>query len=392
MLNHTPRTYFMKGGLLMYKQLVRMIYNGSLLFGVFLSFVYMLVKAPLILWGEVKFDLIELLLALFFLLVLLICALLLLVRFRKIYACCFLLLFNVSFFLSLIANDFNNFGFFKYASLSILTSVTAVVYCGLPKRSSLAEVLLTFAGLLAIYGCFSVLWGVINGQQFSLRESIGLNGPIVFGQLMVISSAIFLLYGNRKFIVASFPAALSLLSFSKGPILTGLFILFLKRKKLFMALLFLFVALFLMLPRDLFDNRFFYFVESLYDSIASADTSLLFSGNNYGSIGSRLDQYLLAVNLLSDHPLGIGLGQWALVSDLDYPHNYFVEILVEQGLIFGIGSLLTVLFFFTKITDKNFKYIVMMFFLFSMFSGSILDNRGIYLMIFLGLLYRRSEH
>ncbi|WP_422416346.1 O-antigen ligase family protein [Pseudomonas sp. GZD-222] len=376
----------------MYKQFARMLSNGSVFFGVFLSLAYMLAKAPLLLWGQMELNPPKLLLALFLLSSLLLSSVVLLVRFRRVYGCCFLVLFNILFLLNLIANDFSSFGFFKYASLSILISLTAIVYCITPKRHSLAEVLLVFAGLLAIYGCLAVLWEVIKGQQFALRESIGLNGPIVFGQLMVISSALFLLYGNRRFIIASVPAALSLLSFSKGPILSGLFILFLKRKKIFVLLLLLLPVFALMSPIDLFDNRLFYFIESLYEAVASSDTSLLFSGSNYGSIGSRLDQYVLAVNLLSEHPLGIGLGQWSLVSEHEYPHNYLVEILVEQGLVFGLGSLLAVLFFFTKITDRNLKYVVVMFFLFSMFSGSIVDNRGIYLVILLGLLYRQSEY
>ncbi len=349
----------------------------------------MLAKAPLLLAGEM--DGIQLIGSLLLMLMLMSIAILLLVLCKKIYACYFLTSFNLLFLFNLMFGAFNDFGFLKYVSLSFLLSVTAIVYCILPKRKSLGSVLLNFAGLLVFYGCLAVLWGVAKGQQFVLREPIGVNGPIVFGQLMVIASAILLLYGNRKLILASLPAALSLLSYSKGPILAGMFILFLKKRMFFMMLIVLSVPLLLVLPGELLDNRVFRFFGSLYESLSSSDFGMLFEGANYGSIGARLEQYLLAINLLSDYPLGIGIGQWALFSEYEYPHNYLVEILIEQGLVLGMGSLLMIAFFFTKIRDRNLVYLLLMLFLFSMFSGSVVDNRGIYLMVLLGMLYREGS-
>lgn len=375
------------GKFIMYNN--RWLSGEALLFGGFLFFVYMLAKAPLLLAGEM--DGIQLIGSLLLMLMLMSIAILLLVLCRKIYACYFLTSFNLLFLFNLMFGAFNDFGFLKYVSLSFLLSVTAIVYCILPKRKSLGSVLLNFAGLLVFYGCLAVLWGVAKGQQFVLREPIGVNGPIVFGQLMVIASAILLLYGNRKLILASLPAALSLLSYSKGPILAGMFILFLKKRMFFMMLIVLSVPLLLVLPGELLDNRVFRFFGSLYESLRSSDFGMLFEGANYGSIGARLEQYLLAINLLSDYPLGIGIGQWALFSEYEYPHNYLVEILIEQGLVLGMGSLLMIAFFFTKIRDRNLVYLLLMLFLFSMFSGSVVDNRGIYLMVLLGMLYREGS-
>ena len=158
-----------------------------------------------------------------------------------------------------------------------------------------------------------------------------------------------------------------------------------------MMLIVLSVPLLLVLPGELLDNRVFRFFGSLYESLSSSGFGMLFEGANYGSIGARLEQYLLAINLLSDYPLGIGIGQWALFSEYEYPHNYLVEILIEQGLVLGMGSLLMIAFFFTKIRDRNLVYLLLMLFLFSMFSGSVVDNRGIYLMVLLGMLYREGS-
>ncbi|CAI8753432.1 hypothetical protein DMX05_12705 [Pseudomonas soli] len=376
----------------MFKQFIRISSNGALPFGVFLFFAYMLAKAPLLLLGQRDLDGVTLFGMSVILLVLMLSAVVWLVIYRKVHASFFLITFNLLFFLNLSLGEFNSFGFFKYVSLSLFISLTALVFCLLPRRHSLAESLLVFAGLLAVYGAGAVFWGVIKGVQFSLREAtIGINGPIVFGQLMIIASAIFFLYGNRRLVLGGGSALLSLVSYSKGPLLAGLFVLFLKRKIFFVLLLALAIGVAFILPSQFFDNRFFYFIESVYQSVTSSDADVLLSGSNYGSVGSRLEQYVLAVGLLSDYPFGIGVGQWGLYSEHQYPHNYIVEVLVEQGLLLGGASLLMMLLFATQAVDRNLRYLVVMFFLFSMFSGSVIDNRGIYFVVLLGLLYRSDD-
>ncbi|WP_414156937.1 hypothetical protein [Pseudomonas sp. BNK-15] len=307
---------------------------------------------------------------------------------KKNYALLFLISFNALFCFNLVASDFNSFGFFKYASLSLFLSLIALMYGVLPKRHSLTQVLLTFACLLILYGLLAVMWGVIKGQQFSLRGSIGINGPIVFGQLMITASVIFLLYGYRRFVLAAISAGLSLLSFSKGPIVAGLFVFFLRRKAFVIVLGFFVGIIFMFLPPDVLDNRIISFSKSIVSSVASGDYELLFSGANYGSIGARLEQYILAGRLLGEFPSGIGFGRWSVYSVHEYPHNFFVEILVEQGWVLGGCSLLIILLSYFKLCDRRIKYLFLMFLLFSMFSGSVLDNKGVYMAVFLGLLYR----
>ena len=359
----------------------------SLIFGGFIFLVYMLAKAPLLLGQDVELDSLKLFFILFPLLILMLGVAAMLAACKKAYACCFVLLFNILFFLNLVVGEFSSLGFFKYVSLSIFISLIALMYCILPKRHRLGEVLLTFAALLALYGVLAVLWGVVKGQQFSLRESIGINGPIIFGQLMITAGAIFILYGNRRYMLAAMSAALSLLSFSKGPIVAGLVVIFLKRKILFIALAIVLMLLFMLLPGDMLDNRIVSFVKSIYAAISNDDYDSLFSGANYGSIGSRLEQYILAGSLLSEFPYGIGVGKWGAFSVHEYPHNYFVEVLVEQGWLLGGASLIMVAFSYGRVRDDNLKYLFLMFLLFSMFSGSVLDNRGVYMITLLGLLY-----
>jgi len=366
--------------------------SESLMFGGMLFLIYMLAKAPLLLGQDVELDSFRLVLTLFPLIGLVVGAAAALVVCKKSYACCFLVFFNVLFVLNLVGTEFNSLGFFKYVSLSIFLSLIALIYCLLPKRHSLGEVLVTFAGTLTLYGVLAVLWGVIKGQQFSLRESIGINGPIVFGQLMITASAIFMLYGNRRYMLAATSAMLSLLSFSKGPVVAGLFVLFFKRKLLSVFLGLLAISSILFLPPEFFENRLFSFVKAIYGAVMDDDYGSLFSGSNYGSIGSRLEQYILAASLLSDFPYGIGVGQWGRFSIHEYPHNFFVEIIVEQGWLLGGLSLIMIIFSYLRIRDENLKCLLLMFLLFSMFSGSVLDNRGVYMVALLGLLYLSESH
>lgn len=373
----------------MHKQLSQMLSNGALPYGMFLFFFYMLAKAPLLVFGFGELSVWLLFFGVATSLLLMMFAVFWLLLLGKFYAAAFVFLFNLLFFFGLLISDFNAFGFFNYYSLSLFLSIAVLGYCLTPKRHSLAQVLLVFAGMLLLYGTISVFWGVANGVKFSLRDAtIGINGPIVFGQLMISASAIYFLYGKRQFLAGCVSAGLSLVSFSKGPVLAGLFILLLKRKVFLVPLVMLCVGAVLMFPESVADNRFLFFVKSVYQLLVNSDTNVLFSGKNYGSVGLRIEQYFLAANLLSNYPFGVGLGNWIHFSVLDYPHNYVIEVLVEQGLFVGSCSLILVFALILKAVDVNLKYLFVMFFLFSMFSGSIIDNRGIYFIVLLGLLYR----
>jgi O-antigen ligase len=65
---------------------------------------------------------------------------------------------------------------------------------------------------------------------------------------------------------------------------------------------------------------------------------------------ARVDVLRVSAAMILDHPLGVGLGNWGSAAeayvisgrDLDYPHNVFVEVAAELGLVVGLGLALWV--------------------------------------------------
>lgn len=122
------------------------------------------------------------------------------------------------------------------------------------------------------------------------------------------------------------------------------------------------------------------------------------------SAGERADHYARAVELWSETPvIGQGAGGWSIaVGSGDvarHPHNLFLEVLVEGGLV---GLILLVMLLATALrpvsmarlrTDPFALCSLMLFanaFLNAMVSGDLPDNRTMFLM--LGLLALFTIH
>ena len=75
------------------------------------------------------------------------------------------------------------------------------------------------------------------------------------------------------------------------------------------------------------------FAKSLTEFALNSDSYA--SGVGAGSIGSRFSYYIEAINLWRENWfIGLGLGSWEnYVPGHKYPHNLFLEILAETGLI-----------------------------------------------------------
>ena len=93
---------------------------------------------------------------------------------------------------------------------------------------------------------------------------------------------------------------------------------------------------------------------------------------NDAAIHSRLTSYELAVNMFINKPLlGYGLGSFNGYDDLEwtkaikYPHNLFLEIAAECGII-GLLLLFYLLFILFK-NLKNYSVLAVIFFLFALF-------------------------
>ena len=79
----------------------------------------------------------------------------------------------------------------------------------------------------------------------------------------------------------------------------------------------------------------FFFLEQLQ---SSSVTNTLTEGDDAG----RTALFLQALSLFGDHPLfGAGIGGFHAITDTVYPHNFFLELLCEMGIV---GTLLAVMF------------------------------------------------
>ena len=87
----------------------------------------------------------------------------------------------------------------------------------------------------------------------------------------------------------------------------------------------------------------FYFLEQLQSS--SIGNTL-----TEGDVG-RTALFLQALSIFSDHPLfGVGVGGFHAITDTVYPHNFFLELLCEMGIV---GTLLAVVFIAVPLINKK---------------------------------------
>ena len=87
----------------------------------------------------------------------------------------------------------------------------------------------------------------------------------------------------------------------------------------------------------------------------------------------------------------LGLGGWSSISEYKYPHNIFIEILTELPLVLSIPFLVINIVAFFSIKDSVFRILFIVFLFMAQLSGSLIDNRGIFLIIILFLLAQKNR-
>jgi O-antigen ligase len=75
---------------------------------------------------------------------------------------------------------------------------------------------------------------------------------------------------------------------------------------------------------------------------------------NGTSSTSRQLKYIESANIFSENPFGIGFGNYARYApsadhQADYPHNFFVEMCVEEGAITAFVCIVFIAFLFSRI-------------------------------------------
>lgn len=213
-----------------------------------------------------------------------------------------------------------------------------------------------------------------------------LNGPIVFGRIMAVGFFISLLFikESRIYTVYSMIFLFGVFwSMSKGPILAilvcMLFIAFKKNKKYFILLTFFLMMTIFPIISGLVDlsetplKRIqigFQVLSGISDSSSAA-----------GSLDLRKDMIISTINVIQDNYVtGVGPGNWSktLNSYFTYPHNIFLEVYSELGIL--TGSLFLIPYCLFIFFYKNFLFPIPLFFLIShQVSGDVADARWLLL-------------
>lgn len=274
--------------------------------------------------------------------------------------------------------DGNEFGIYKAFSLVLFLNLVVFIYLIRPSFFDVKVILTTMAAAFAIYGVLSIAAMFLIGGGLSQRGIIGFNGPIVFGQYMVFSFTIFLLYEKKAWALITF--AMALISQSKGPILGGLISFGLasksKNKLIFVVFPILLAGLFFFAKELRAFEWIFYFL----DHRALPNT---------GSFSARIDLY--NKGYLAMFGDSLGLGGWSSISEYKYPHNIFIEILTELPLVLSIPFFVINIVAFFSIKDSVFRILFIVFLFMAQLSGSLIDNRGIFLIIILFLLAQKNR-
>tara|TARA_X000001036_G_scaffold350301_1_gene330972 strand:- start:1391 stop:2782 length:1392 start_codon:yes stop_codon:yes gene_type:complete len=325
----------------------------------------------------------------------------------------------ISFFLFTIFITFSglysaspNYGWLKILRFSILSSTIFITPIIFLKNSKDSKSMLNYFKIISVMILAGMLMNLIflflSGELISylIRVSILGANPIALSRTLAAIAAMVTVIGIRRkgfqqllSLIILIPILLAIVSTgSRGPlvsyflgmiIFTILFELknFKFRSFFSISISILFVIiLFNILPENL---------TSRFVNIAQGDNILSSAGfENVNTINSRLDFYLMSINTwISDFKtFAVGLGSGGFSSlflwrDFRwYPHNIFLEILVEFGII-GIFLILTFMFFSIKqlITYKKYNYLsensavwisgTLVMFFSAQFSGDLNDNR-----------------
>jgi len=271
-------------------------------------------------------------------------------------------------------------------ALKILNLATSAVSVALMLRVAIGQVgleqvlrwwLAAFWALLAAALVYKARYGFLSRDV-----NFFMNGPIVFARMMGIAAlaAAYVYRGSFRWIAISCFSAAVLWTQSKGPFLAlilagaGVSILQLKGSRRGVAAVTvaaIVVGILIAAPwleQFEFLRRFFVAASFLQQGIGGA---------NYGSIGSRVEMVEQSLQLIAAEPLGVGLGSWAIRTGniwAEYPHNFFLEVFSEGGLLLG-GLSAIAFFLFLRTPSAVLASICWFLVLSQQFSGDLLDAR-----------------
>ena len=283
----------------------------------------------------------------------------------------------------LTLSDNSDYGPYKGLNLIAVSLAVVVVFHHYHVQGEQDRLWTLVVLIMLVYLLAAVLYKVQNG--FWDRQTLFLmNGPIVFGRLMGMAAILSLLFLRGPLRLAMFLlfTAAVFWSSSKGPLLALAIVLGLimiaNRRLVMLSVAGIVVSLVLLLvPELLFDllrlldgtGRIAVIVESALSGSQLSDSHAV-------TFGARLDAFTQTIKLIIQHPMGVGLGDWQAHTrqPVDYPHNFFLEVFAEMGLIFGFLFLIPYLWPLAM-AQNPLRWVTLLFVINQQVSGDILDSR-----------------
>jgi O-antigen ligase len=285
-------------------------------------------------------------------------------------------------------------GFDNLTSLVFTSFIVFLLFNTVIERygeNELARVLVIFLALdLLIAVVYKALFGFFDRQVMFF-----LNGPIVFGRVMSVGLilSLYVFRGYFRIVAAAAFFAAIVWTESKGPILAATLTLLAMgwlssgRRGRFVVLL----ACFAVVMTVVVIAQYYEISAKQVGRLAillnvlSGDTTLpMLVASDTG----RANLWGASVDMIFAYPFGVGLGGWAYYAETTltnpYPHNLFLELWSEGGIVLGTLACIPLLLFFA-VRRNIFWFVALCLFLAQLVSGNIGDARQMYVFALLAI-------
>jgi O-antigen ligase len=262
------------------------------------------------------------------------------------------------------------------ASALVASVLMAAAVQRIGTESALRWVIVFMVVLLLGAVAYKIRYGFFDRQVLFL-----MNGPIVFARLMGLACLFCMvaLSGFSRIVLALLFFLAVVWTASKGPILALVVTIALytwlmgsrRERVVFVALL---VAL---VVAVLVNYEWLAGWQPLSRVFLAIDVLSSIGGTETDSVGSRILLIRESVDIVREHPLGIGIGSWSTHTGIrwaEYPHNFVLELWNEGGLVLGTLAAVPYLLFLARRVDA--WWIACIFLLLcQQVSGDLLDSR-----------------
>ncbi len=280
----------------------------------------------------------------------------------QIYLIFAFLLVLIALFFFFINNFSNEYGLKKFLEFIFITSLLVIIIL-YSKDIELLKYIIISMFLLATFLFISAYILSLKNKFVFDGERLALfgGGPIVFARWIIMAMLCFIYVIKTrmlyKILYVIFGTILVLFSGSKGPLLAFLVSVSLtyaisniQSKRFIYSIILLMVGFTITFFSVSYLNSVVLLPERIHQ-LTDPDKLVVTA-----SVTDREEMYPASYEIFLQHPLGIGLGNWAYYHNNnhvklnlnDYPHNVFLEILNESGIFVFILFVIIIIMTFCK--------------------------------------------